>query len=229
MMADEFAVPGDDVAGDRLTEMQDAPTGGADLDVGPEDRDRVALYGLLASGLQGPVGQDWLDVVSGLSGGAGDLADAIAALAKAASEADPKKLARDYHDLFIGVGRGELVPYGSYYLTGFLNEKPLALLRQDMRRLGMERDPEVKEPEDHIAALCQMMAGLIEGEFGDGSATAPSRFFRAHLATWAPYFFKDLAATDSGAVYPALGRLGQVFIELEDHADALFAERRGAV
>ncbi|MBL6430632.1 MAG: molecular chaperone TorD family protein [Alphaproteobacteria bacterium] len=113
MMADEFLVPGEDATGDRLTEPHNAPSSGADVDVGPEDRDRVALYGLLASGLQGPVGQDWLDVVSGLSGGAGDLADAIAVLARAAAEADPRSFARDYHDLFIGVGRGELVPYGS--------------------------------------------------------------------------------------------------------------------
>ncbi|WP_084649805.1 TorD/DmsD family molecular chaperone [Stappia stellulata] len=207
----------------------DARDQGRDAVVCPEDRDRVALYGLLASGLQGPVGQDWLDVVSGLSGGGDDLADAIAGLASAAAQADPESLGRNYHDLFIGVGRGELVPYGSYYLTGFLNEKPLALLRQDMRRLGIERDPDVKEPEDHIAALCQMMAGLIEGDFGDGVPATSSRFFRAHLASWAPYFFKDLAATGAGAVYPALGRLGQVFIDLEEHADALFEQRRGAV
>jgi TorA maturation chaperone TorD len=229
MMADDFPGAGGNDAGDRMMEQDGAPSGRPTPDVCPEDRDRVALYGLLASGLQGPVGQDWLTVVSGLSGGEGDLAEAIAALAKSASDADPETLSRNYHDLFIGVGRGELVPYGSYYLTGFLNEKPLALLRQDMRRLGIERDPDVKEPEDHIAALCQMMAGLIEGEFGDGSATGTSRFFRAHVATWAPYFFKDLAATDGGTVYPALGRLGQVFIELEEHADALFEERRNAI
>ncbi|SDU05010.1 molecular chaperone [Stappia sp. ES.058] len=228
MMAEKFSIAGGEIPAAGRDRQDVAHADGSGAGVCPEDRDRVALYGLLASGLQGPVGQDWLDVVSGLSGGGGDLAEAISGLAVAAAQAEPEPLARDYHDLFIGVGRGELVPYGSYYLTGFLNEKPLALLRQDMRRLGIERDPGVKEPEDHIAALCQMMAGLIEGDFGDGSPAASSRFFRAHPASWTPYFFKDLEATDRGAVYPALGRLGRVFIELEEHADALFEEQRGA-
>jgi TorA maturation chaperone TorD len=187
-----------------------------------EDRDRAAVYDLLASALAGPVGQDWLDVVCGLSGGDGALGQAVGDLATAARKADPERVARDYHDLFIGVGRGELVPYGSFYLTGFLNEKPLAFLRQDMRRLGIERDPSVSEPEDHIAAECQMMAGLIIGDFGSGEPEAAGRFFRAHLSTWAPYFFKDLAASTSGDLYPAIGRLGLAFLEIEAQLDVMF-------
>ena len=68
--------------------------------------------------------------------------------------------------LTLEIGRGELVPFASYYRTGFLNEKPLAKLRGDMARLGIARAESVKEPEDHIAALCEMMAGLITGAFG---------------------------------------------------------------
>ena len=123
---------------------------------------------------------------------------------------------------------GELVPYASYYLTGFLNEKPLALLRQEMRRLGIERSPDVSEPEDHIAALCEMMAGLVEGAYGDGDPTTASTFFRAHVAAWAPYFFKDLAGTSTSALYAALGQSGRVFIDLEDEADRLFSQQRQA-
>ncbi|WP_349360401.1 molecular chaperone TorD family protein [Stappia sp.] len=193
-----------------------------------EDRDRIAIYGILSSALEAAPTREWLDVVAGLSGDDSALGAAIGGLARAAAQADEASLRREYHDLFIGVGRGEFVPYGSYYLTGFLNEKPLALLRQDMRRFGIERDPQVKEPEDHIAAECQMMAGLIEGTFGDGAPDAAARFFRAHLATWAPYFFKDLEASETGRLYPALGRLGRVFMELEEQADALFESRHDA-
>ena len=207
----------------------DSPDHGPDrVPLQAEDQNRIAIYGMLASALETAPDQNWLDVVGSLSGDAGPLGEAIDALAGAARRSSPESLHRDYHDLFIGVGRGELVPYGSYYLTGFLNEKPLALLRQDMRRLGIERDPGVKEPEDHIAAECQMMAGLVEGVFGNGDAEAPMRFFRAHLATWAPYFFKDLEAVETGRLYPALGRLGRIFFELEEQADALFEAQRNA-
>lgn len=208
-----------------------AATDGSSADGGmslvAEDRERAILYGILASGLEGPVDRAWLAAVAGLPRLEGDIGTCLADLSRLAAYADPLALRRDYHDLFIGVGRGELVPYASYYLTGFLNEKPLALLRQDMRRLGIERDPDVHEPEDHIAALCAMMAGLIDGSFG-GDRDAESSFFRAHLASWAPYFFKDLAATATGGLYPALGRLGQAFIALEIEADRLFGERRKA-
>lgn len=196
--------------------------------LGEEDLARASVYGLLASALEAPVGADWLDVVGALDGGEGELGAALGELSRLARDADPAQLARDYHDLFIGVGRGELVPYGSFYLTGFLNEKPLARLRADMRRLGIERDPEVKEPEDHIAAECQIMAGLIRGEFGEGSSGEASSFFRDHLGIWAGYFFRDLAATSVGELYPAIGRLGVVFMRIEADLEAMFDEDKTA-
>jgi TorA maturation chaperone TorD len=198
------------------------------VDVAAEDRERAIVYRLLATALEAPAGRDWLDVVGGLPRLDGPLGEALANVSACARDADPAVLRRDYHDLFIGVGRGELVPFASYYLTGFLNEKPLALLRQEMRRLGIERDPDVSEPEDHVAALCEMMAGLVEGTYGDGDPSTAGRFFRAHVATWTPYFFKDLAATGVSPLYAALGRLGKVFVELEDEADRLYSERRQA-
>lgn len=196
--------------------------------VAPEDRERAILYGILASGLERAADRGWLAAVAALPRLDGDIGVPLAELSRIAAAADPETLRREYHDLFIGVGRGEFVPYASYYLTGFLNEKPLALLRQDMRRLGIERDPDIHEPEDHIAAICAMMAGLIDGSFGEGDEEEASAFFRAHLAVWAPYFFKDLAASTTGELYPALGRLGQAFIAVEVEADRLFAERRKA-
>ncbi|MGE0613108.1 MAG: molecular chaperone, partial [Hyphomicrobiales bacterium] len=126
---------------------------------------------------------------------------------------------REYHDLFIGEGRGELLPYGSYYLTGFLNEKPLARLRNDMAALGIARDPSVREPEDHIAALLDMMAGLITGEFGDPASVAEQkRFFETHLSSWVDHFFADLEGAKSSVLYAALGTVGRRFIEIEETA-----------
>ena len=203
--------------------------GGASLPpIGGEDRARATLYGLLASSLEAPVGSEWLSVVSALEGAEGDVGMALADVVRLAREADPARLARDYHDLFIGVGRGELIPYGSFYLTGFFNEKPLARLRAEMRRLGIERDPEVKEPEDHIAAECQIMAGLILGDFGSGAEGDASTFFRDHLGIWAPYFFRDLAATSVGDLYPAIGRLGVSFMAIEADLNTIFEDEGAA-
>src|SRR5262249_57669396 len=95
---------------------------------------------------------------------------AHAALAEAAAATSVERTEREFFDLFIGVGRGELLPYGSYYLTGFLQERPLARLREDLARLGIERVDGNHEPEDHAAILCEIMAGIVGGTFA-----APAR------------------------------------------------------
>ena len=111
---------------------------------------------------------DGLAVLGGLDGDATDLGQGAGHSGAGSPSATTTHQAdREYHALFIGVGRGELVPFASYYLTGFLNERPLAVLRQDLARLGAVRSESVKEPEDHIAALCEVMAGLIEGSFAE--------------------------------------------------------------
>jgi len=78
----------------------------------------------------------------------------------AAQKATPIAVAEEYQELFIGIGRGDVVPYGSWYLTGSLMEMPLAHLRSDLKQLGYERNESVKEPEDHIAALLEVMVGV---------------------------------------------------------------------
>ncbi|MCB1433484.1 MAG: molecular chaperone TorD family protein, partial [Alphaproteobacteria bacterium] len=128
-----------------------------------EDRTRANLYGLLGALLARSPDPYVLDILRKLNGDSSDLGRAFARLKAKAEEATPPAIADEYQLLFIGVGRGELLPYGSYYLTGFLNEKPLARLRRAMAELGIARDPAVKEPEDHAGALMDMMAGLIDG------------------------------------------------------------------
>lgn len=184
-----------------------------------EDRLRAQTYRLLASLLVRSPDRDSLSQLGLLLGDESDFGQALSALSLAARDADPKGLEDEYHDLFIGLGRGELVPFGSYYLTGFLHEKPLAKLRQDMARLGLARDSQVKEPEDHIAILCETMAILIEGAFAAPADLQTQRaFFSDHIAPWAERFFEDLESAKSSVFYRPVGRLGRHFMTIEETA-----------
>lgn len=184
-----------------------------------EEELRSQLYRLLAFFLHKPPDAEGLKVASQMQGDDTDLGKAIVAFARIAAKSDPETITQEYHDLFIGVGRGELLPYGSYYLTGFLHEKPLAKLRNDMARLGIERRENVKEPEDHIAALCEMMSGLITGDFAAAAdLNRQKQFFDAHVGSWAKHFFTDLEAAQSSVLYGALGSVGRCFMEIEEVA-----------
>lgn len=147
------------------------------------------------------------------------LGRAAGALAKIAAASTPASAEREFHNLFVGLGRGELLPYGSYYTTGFLNEKPLARLRDDMARLGIKRAAGNFEPEDNIASLSAMMAGLILGRFGAPASLKTQRdFFAAHIAPWAEHFFTDLEAAQHATLYAPVGAMGQAFIAIEKEA-----------
>jgi TorA maturation chaperone TorD len=185
----------------------------------PEERLRAHQYQVLAGFLAAPPDAGLLDLASRFGGDDSEFGRALADLAVRAGQVTPEAASREYHDLFIGIGRGELVPYASYYLTGFLNETPLAKLRRDMARLGIARAETVKEPEDHIAALCEMMAGLITGAFGAPlDLAAQQAFFDGHLASWAPVFFADLEKARSAWLYVPVGTLGRVFMGIEKTA-----------
>ena len=189
---------------------------GVAVTIDPEDEQRAQLYRLLARLLAAPPDQTLLRLAADLKGDDTPLGRGIAALAARAGRTTPATAADEYGDLFIGIGRGELVPYASYYLAGFLNEKPLARLRGEMARLGIARADGVKEPEDHIAALCEMMAGLIEGRFGDPAPLSTQRrFFDGHLAAWGPQFFTDLAGARAAVLYAPVGTIGQAFMAIE--------------
>ena len=163
-----------------------------------------------------------LALIAGLDGDASPLGAARAALAAAARGTDPDTLEREYHHLFIGVGRGELVPYASYYRTGFLHEKPLASLRADLARLGIERAPGRADPEDHIASLAEVMAGLIGGDFAVEPAEQ-QHFFTRHLEPWAGRFFADLETAEAAAFFRPVGSIGRHLVEIEATAYTLAA------
>lgn len=198
--------------------------GASELDraIDEAERLRANAYSLLAQFLSRSPDSRVLAETSGWQGDDTPLGQAISALAQASREGDPALLRDEYAALFIGVGRGELLPYASYYLTGFLNEKPLARLRQSLRALGIERDPSVKEPEDHIAALMDVMSGLILGTFaGPASLQEQRAFFAEHIEPWAGYFFKDLENAKHATLYRHVGAIGREFIEIEKAAFAM--------
>lgn len=161
-----------------------------------------------------------LSALQGLQGDATPLGLAHLALAEAAAQTTPEAVRDEFFELFIGVGRGELLPYASYYLTGFLHEKPLALVREDMGRLGIARAERAGEPEDHLAVLMDITAQLLRGEFSSDEIDA-SGFFARHLAPWAERFFADLEVSKASRFYRAVGRVGSLFIAIETEAARL--------
>lgn len=183
----------------------------------PEDLARQSLYGFLGRVLARPATAAELDVMPALAEGDAPLNRAMAAFLAALAETPEGEVRNRYHDLFIGVGRGELLPYGSYYLTGFLNEKPLAELRISLKRLGFARADGVHEPEDHIAALCDVMAQLIAASPGSCAGIFDQdKFFDQHLRPWAGQFFADLAGAKSAGLYRHVGEIGQNFMAIEE-------------
>ena len=161
-----------------------------------------------------------LATLQSLRGDASPLGMAHLALAEAAAEATPDQVRDEFFRLFIGVGRGELLPYASYYLTGFLHERPLALVREDMGRLGLARAERVGEPEDHIAVLMDIQARLIRGEVS-GEGVDEASFFARHIQPWADRFFADLAIAETARFYRAVGRVGSLYLSIETQAASL--------
>jgi TorA maturation chaperone TorD len=193
-------------------------TGAADVD--EVDAARAQEYALLSVLLARAPNAALLERLGSLRGDASPLGLAHAALADAASRTNVERSEREYFNLFIGLGRGELLPYGSYYLTGFLHERPLARLREDLGRLGIERVEGQAEPEDHAAILCEIMAGLASRRF-PAAAGADRQIFEQHLAPWIGRFFADLERAEAADFYRRVGMLGRVFIEIETEALAL--------
>jgi TorA maturation chaperone TorD len=186
------------------------------------DAARAQQYALLAVLLARAPSAELLARIATVRGDASPLGVAHAALAEAAAAANVERIEREFFDLFIGIGRGELLPYGSYYLTGFLNERPLARVRADLERLGIERATGQVEPEDHAAVLCDVMAGLADGRF-NAPAGADRDFFEKHLAPWVGRFFADLEDMRAADFYRRVGTVGRLFIGVESEAFTLAA------
>jgi TorA maturation chaperone TorD len=181
---------------------------------------RAQEYALLSALLAAAPDARLLSRLARIEGDDSPLGVAHRALAEAAAATTAQRAEREYFNLFVGVGRGELMPYGSYYLTGFLYERPLARLRQDLEELGVERAEGNAEPEDHAATLCEIMSAIAGGSF-PASKDVERRIFERHVAPWFGRFFSDLEKAEGAQFYRAVGALGRVFIEIETEAFAL--------
>lgn len=190
--------------------------------IGDEDRARAQMYQLLGVLLGGPPSSELLRGLVTLEGDGTPIGSASRNLAALAQRTSPNDAEREFNNLFVGIGRGELLPYTSYYLTGFLNEKPLADLRSDLMARGIKVRDNVKEPEDHMGTLCEIMAGIIAGEFlCDSDQPSQKAFFDAHMAKWAELFFADLEEAQSAVFYAPVGSLGRAFMAVEADAFAI--------
>jgi TorA maturation chaperone TorD len=185
--------------------------------VDPTDAARAQEYTLLATLLSSAPSAALLEQIAQLHGDATPLGRAHATLAEAASVAAVSEVEREYFDLFVGLGRGELLPYASYYLTGFLNERPLARLRDDLAALGIERVEGNFEPEDQAATLCEIMAGLAAARF-PVPPEAQRAFFEKHVSRWMGRFFADMEKAENAKFYRSVGTLGRNFLEIESEA-----------
>jgi TorA maturation chaperone TorD/DNA-binding transcriptional regulator YdaS (Cro superfamily) len=185
--------------------------------VDPIDAGRAEEYALLATLLSSAPSAALLEQIAQLNGDATPLERAHATLADAASTAVATEIEREYFELFVGLGRGELLPYASYYLTGFLNERPLSRLREDLAALGIERIENNFEPEDHAATLCEIMAGFAAARF-PASPEAQHAFFEKHVSCWMGRLFADMEKAENARFYRSVGTLGRVFLEIESEA-----------
>ena len=186
-------------------------------DIDEVDVARAQEYVLLAALLTRAPDAALLTGLSELRGDASPLGLAHAGLAEAADRATVESAEREFFDLFIGLGRGELLPYGSYYLTGFLHERPLARLREDLARIGIARAEGVVEPEDHAGILCEIMSGLASRRL-PAPPESDRLIFDKHMAPWIGRFFTDLENAKAADFYKRVGALGRVFMDIEREA-----------
>lgn len=185
-----------------------------------EETARADLYGLLAGLFYSPPSPELLAAIADApSEGDGVLREAWNALAAACGAADAGSLREEYESLFIGVGKPELMLYGSYYLSGFLMEKPLAALRSDLYRLGLERPADVPESEDHIAMLFEVMRYLIASDDpAVANIAAQKEFFGAHIQPWALQMCEAIEAHPRAGFYRLVAVLAKRFLEVEMQA-----------
>ena len=187
-----------------------------DENINEEDQLRADMYSFLANLFRSEPDADLINQLKVLESDDSPIGKSIKTLSKLALSLDLPTIRDEYVRIFVGVGRGEILPFASYYLTGFLKDKPLAKLRQDMEKIGIKLKDNVKEPEDHIASIFDMMAGLIVGKFNKKFSIAEQRdFFNKHLAPWVDLLMRDIESSKIAVFYSPIGTIGKEFMEIE--------------
>ena len=181
-----------------------------------EDQLRADMYSFLANLLRAEPSAELVNQLTKLESDESPIGKSIKTLSKLASSLDLPTIRDEYVRIFIGVGRGEILPFASYYLTGFLKDKPLAKLRNDMKEIGIQLAENVKEPEDHIASLFDMMSGLILGKFSKKFSIGEQKdFFNKHLAPWVDLLMRDIESSRIAVFYSPIGTIVREFMEIE--------------
>lgn len=187
--------------------------------ISDEDVLRAQFYGLLSRLLMGKPDEAILNDLRTLAGDDTDIGAALGQIGECARVKPVQDIHDEYGELFHGYGAGgELIPNASFYMTGFVYDKPLTALRTTMAGLGVERVADYHEPEDSMSFVLELMHGLIAGTYGSGDLEEQKSFFEQHIAPWGFRFFEDLEQADSADFYRPVGRLGQVFLGVERDA-----------
>ncbi|MEZ5664032.1 MAG: molecular chaperone TorD family protein [Burkholderiaceae bacterium] len=193
-----------------------------------EETARAEVYGLLAALYYAPPSPELMAqirvAVTEAPAAGGFLEEPWRALVGVARTLDDRQVVDEYDALFGGVGKPEVYLFGSHYLSGFLNEKPLAQLRGDLARLGLSRDASMPETEDHIAYLCEVMRYLIAGDDVEVSnLTQQQTFFNAHVQPWADRMCEAITAHPRARFYAALAAFTTAFVSVETQGFDLMA------
>lgn len=190
--------------------------------VDPDEAARADLYGALArlwiAAPDAALLADWRTATKALP--PGSLLEAPwSALVASLRQVSVESAANEYDALFLGVGRPEIFLYGSYYLSGFLNERPLAVLRGDLRALGLQRDRERGETEDHVAGVFEVMRWLIVGDdAGICNLQQQQRFFRAHVQSWVEALCDAVGAHPRAELWRDIAGFTRSFVQMETQA-----------
>ncbi|GLR25880.1 TorD/DmsD family molecular chaperone [Limnobacter litoralis] len=190
-----------------------------DNSIAGEDWARADFYSLLAQLFAGRVDDSFLARFREIDPSSVDLASPLgfefSELLRAVKHVDSAAIKSEYDDSFIGVGRPEIFLFGSYYQTGFLNEKPLIKLRNDLAALGLERDESMVETEDHLAFLCEVMRYLILADDPPVAFSVQRAFFHNHIAGWYEEAMQAIEHGGKTDFYKVVGRLAKVFFDVE--------------
>ena len=185
-----------------------------------EETARAEIYGLLAQLYYAPPGAELLSAlrvaVTEAPAQGAFLEDPWREVVAAARSLDDQAIADEYDALFGGVGKPEVYLFGSHYLTGYLNEKPVARLRETLAGLGLARDEAMPETEDHVAYLCEVMRYLIAGDdVAVANLTRQREFFADHLLPWVNDLCDTIEAHPKARFYKALAGFTRAFVSVE--------------
>ena len=186
-----------------------------------EETARAEVYGLLAALYYAPPTPELLAqlrvAVTQAPAEGGFLEESWRAVVASVRELDDASVAKEFNALFAGVGKPEVYLFGSHYLTGFLNEKPVARLRTDLAKLGLERDEAMPETEDHFAYLCEVMRYLIAGDdVAVANLTQQKSFFGDHVQPWTTAMCDAIGQHPRAKFYAALSEFTRAFLSVEN-------------